>query len=76
MMVLQDTNVSNLSIYLHIYPPIYPYTYGSIALVDLGRFFSFLIHTQSVGLIGLGFSPSQDHYLDTEQHTYRLNAHR
>jgi hypothetical protein len=40
--------------------------YGSTALVDLGRFFSFLIHTQSVGLLGRGISPSQGRYLHTE----------
>jgi hypothetical protein len=28
--------------------------YGSTALVDLGRFLSFLIHTQSVELLGRG----------------------
>jgi hypothetical protein len=37
--------------------------YGSTALVDLGRFFSFLIYTQSVGLLGRGISPSQGLYL-------------
>jgi hypothetical protein len=31
--------------------------YGSTALVDLGRFFSFLIYTQSVGLLGRGDEP-------------------
>jgi hypothetical protein len=33
-------------------------TYGSTALVDLGRFFSFLIYTQLVGLLCRGISPS------------------
>jgi hypothetical protein len=42
--------------------------YGSIALVDLGRFFSFLIHTQSVRILGRGISPSQIRYLHTEEH--------
>jgi hypothetical protein len=42
--------------------------YGSTALVDLGRFFSFLIYTQSLGLLGRGISPSQGLYLYTEQH--------
>jgi hypothetical protein len=37
--------------------------YGFISLVDLGRFFSSLIYTQSVGLLGLGMSPSQDRYV-------------
>jgi hypothetical protein len=36
--------------------------YGSIDLVDLGRFFSFLIYTLSVGLLGWGNSPSQGRY--------------
>jgi hypothetical protein len=39
---------------------------GSTALVDLGRFFNFLIYAQSVGLLGRGISPSQDRYLHTE----------
>jgi hypothetical protein len=49
--------------------------YDSTALVDLGRFFSFLIHTRSVGLFGRGISPSQGRYLHTEQHKHRINAH-
>jgi hypothetical protein len=32
----------------------YLYTYGSTVPVDLGRFFSFLIYTQTVGLLGRG----------------------
>jgi hypothetical protein len=32
--------------------------YSSTVLVDLDRFFSFLIYTQSVGLLGRGISPS------------------
>jgi hypothetical protein len=40
--------------------------YGSTALVDLGQFLSFLIHTQSVGLLGLGISLTQGRYLHTE----------
>jgi hypothetical protein len=50
--------------------------YGSTALVDLGRFVSFLIHTQSVGLLGWGISPSQGRYLHTGRHKHRINAHR
>jgi hypothetical protein len=46
------------------------------ALVDLGRFFSFLIFTQSVGLLERGISPSQGHYLHAEQHKNRINARR
>jgi hypothetical protein len=48
--------------------------YGSTALVDLGRFFSFLIYTQSVGLLRRGISSSQGRYLHTEQHKHRINA--
>jgi hypothetical protein len=40
--------------------------YGSTALVGFGRFFSFLIYTQSVGLLGRGISQSQGHYLHAE----------
>jgi hypothetical protein len=50
--------------------------YGSKALVDLGRFFSFLIYTQSVELLGRGISPSQGRYLHTQQQKHRINAHR
>jgi hypothetical protein len=50
--------------------------YGCTALVNLGRFFSFLIYTQSVGLLGRGISPLQGLYLHTEQHKHRINAHR
>jgi hypothetical protein len=39
--------------------------YGSIALVNFGRFLNFLIHTQSVGLIGREISRSQGRYLYT-----------
>jgi hypothetical protein len=44
--------------------------YGSTALVDLDRFFSFFIHTQSVELLGGEISPSQDRYLYAEQHKH------
>jgi hypothetical protein len=40
--------------------------YASTALVGLGHFNSFLIYTQSVGLLGQGISPSQGRYLHTE----------
>jgi hypothetical protein len=43
-------------------------TYLPIAHVDLGRFFSFLIYTQSIGLPGRGISPLQGRYLHTVQH--------
>jgi hypothetical protein len=39
---------------------------------DLGRFFSFLIYTQSVGLLGRGISPLQGRYLHTKQHKPRM----
>jgi hypothetical protein len=48
--------------------------YGSRALVYLGRFFSFLIYTQPVGLLGRRASPSQGRYLHTEQHKHRINT--
>jgi hypothetical protein len=39
--------------------------------------FQFLdLFTQSVGLLGRGIGPSQGHYLHTEQHKHRINAHR
>jgi hypothetical protein len=58
------------------YLPAYLSIYGSTALVDLDRFFSFLICTHSVGLLGRGISPSQGRYLHTEQHKHRINSHR
>jgi hypothetical protein len=39
--------------------------------VGLGRFFSSLIYTQSVGLLRRVISPSQGRYLHTEHHKYR-----
>jgi hypothetical protein len=69
-----------LSIYIPTHPPthipIYVSINGSTALVDLGRFFSLLIYTQSIGLLGRGISPSQGRYLHTEQHKNRVNPHR
>jgi hypothetical protein len=41
-----------LSSYCHHTIVIPLFAYGSTALVDLGRFFSFLIYTQSVGILG------------------------
>jgi hypothetical protein len=55
--------ITYLSVCLSVYLSIYLSIYGSTALVDLGRFFSFLIYTQSVGLLGRGISPSQGRYL-------------
>jgi hypothetical protein len=48
----------------------------SIPLLGLGRFFSFLIFLQSVGLPGRGTSQSQGRYLHKEQHKHRINAQR
>jgi hypothetical protein len=44
-------------------------TYGSTALVYLDRFTSFLIYTQSVGLIRQEISPSQGRYLHITKQT-------
>jgi hypothetical protein len=70
----QATTVGNrqLTAWAIVYRPIY----GSTVLMDLGRFFSLLIYTQSVGLLGWGISPSKGRYLHTEQHRHRINAHR
>jgi hypothetical protein len=54
------------SIYLWLYSPFF----------NLGRFFSFLIYTQSVGLLGWGINRSQGRYLHAERHKHRINAHR
>jgi hypothetical protein len=43
--------------------------------MDLGSFFSFLIYTQSIGLLGRGISQSLGGYLHTGQHKHRINAH-
>jgi hypothetical protein len=45
---------------------IYLSIHGPTALVDLGRFFSFLIYSQSVGPLERGISPSQGRYVHTE----------
>jgi hypothetical protein len=39
--------------------------YISITFLDLERFSSFLIYTESVGFLGRGISPSQGRYLHT-----------
>jgi hypothetical protein len=46
------------------------------ALLGLGCFFSFLIYTQTVGLLGREIRPLQGRYLHTEQHKHRINARR
>jgi hypothetical protein len=51
--------------------------YGStVLLLELGRNVSFLIYTQSVGLLGREISPSQGRYLHTEHHKHNINAHK
>jgi hypothetical protein len=55
--------------YLETYPSIY----CSTVLVDLGRFFNFLIYSHSIGLLGRGIIPSQGLYLHREQHKHRIN---
>jgi hypothetical protein len=47
---------------------------GSTALVDPGHFFSLLIYSQSVELLGRVMSSSQDLYLNTGQHKHRINT--
>jgi hypothetical protein len=42
--------------------------------MGIGRFLSFLIDTQSVGLLGRGISLSQGRYLHTEQYKHRINT--
>jgi hypothetical protein len=64
-----------LSIYLSIC--LYISIYGSTALCwALAAFSVSWSFTQSVGLLERGISPSQGHYLHTEQHKHRRNAHR
>jgi hypothetical protein len=48
------------------YDTFYLSIYGSTALVDLGRFFSLLIYTQTAEILGWGISPPQGHYLHTD----------
>jgi hypothetical protein len=52
--------------------------YFSMAIQSFGpwQFFTFLIFTQPVGLLGRGISPWQGRYLQTEQHNHRIKAHR
>jgi hypothetical protein len=71
-----NKDLLSLSITEDTYLIIYLSIYGFTALVDLGRFFSSLTYTNSVGLLGLRFSPSPFRYLHTEQHKHRTNAHR
>jgi hypothetical protein len=50
--------------------------YLSMALQPFGRFFSFLLFTQSVELFGRGISASQGRYLHTGEHKHRVNTHK
>jgi hypothetical protein len=52
MYVIPSDVVANISAYRN--EPLGLSTYGSTALVDVGCFFSFLIYTQSIGLLGRG----------------------
>jgi hypothetical protein len=63
-----------LSIHPSIHPSIYLSIYGSTALVDLGCYFSFLIYSQLVGLLGRGISPSKGCCLHTERHKQNKRA--
>jgi hypothetical protein len=57
-------NTITMSIYLWPYSP----------LLDLGRFFSLLMYTQSVGLLGCGFRPSQGRSLPTHMTAQTQNT--
>jgi hypothetical protein len=61
--------LEHLSIYLSIYLYVCLVCLSTV-LGDLGRFFSFLIQTQLVGLLEWGISPLQGRYL------HRINTHR
>jgi hypothetical protein len=45
-------------------------------LLDLRCYFSFLIFTQSVGLLGRGISPSQGRHIHTGQHKENERTHK
>jgi hypothetical protein len=67
-MNVPHAELRNLSKFLSIY-------LGLTAFMDLGRFFSSLIYTQTVGLLGRWISPSQGRYLHTGQHKHRIKTH-
>jgi hypothetical protein len=46
------------------------------SMLGLGRLFSLLIFSQSVGLLGRGMSPSQSRYLHIGYHKHKVNAQR
>jgi hypothetical protein len=63
--------------YLSINLSIYLYIYGfTVLLLDLGRFFSFFSNLTVGRTPWGGISPTQGHYLHTEQHQYIINASR
>jgi hypothetical protein len=62
-----------LSVYLSIYLSIYLTMYSPF--FGLGRFFSFLIYTQSAGLLGRG-SARRKAATYTQNNTNRIRAHR
>jgi hypothetical protein len=61
-----------IGMYIILYSCIYLWLYSPCGIWPL---FSFLIYTQSVGLLGQGISPSQGRCLHTEQHKHRITAH-
>jgi hypothetical protein len=58
--------------YACIYISVCLSVYVSTAFVDLGLFFSFLIYTQSIGILGQDISPSQGRYLHKRTHISML----
>jgi hypothetical protein len=62
-------------IYASIYEGENIFLNGSTTLVGPGRFFSLLIYSQSVGLLGRVISSSQGLYLNTGQHKYEINTY-
>jgi hypothetical protein len=63
------TAIKTITTMTTIYLSIYLSIYGSTALVDFGRFFSFLIYTQSVGLLGRGGSDPRKACTYTQNNT-------
>jgi hypothetical protein len=57
VLTLRGSNISRPARSPSLHGLSYISIYGSISLLDLGRFFSFLIYTRSVGLLGRGNQP-------------------
>jgi hypothetical protein len=75
---MEISNESNHQIYspqLFVTPNHLYSVYTALQLFDLGRFFSFLIYTQLVGLPGRGISRSQSLYLHRGQHKQNTHIH-